>query len=290
MNGSMFEFNRRAIRPVECLRGGWQLIKDQYWFFWGLMLVGLLIGSAAPFGLLLGPMMCGIDLCLFRKARGQEVSFNLLFDGFKLFGPSFVATLFVMVPQFLLAMGGNVVMLATIFGFMIPLQRQAQAQGGPPDATGIIVMFSVQAVVIVLLLLTSVALNLLFFFAYALIADRNMSGMEAVKTSARAGLANVGGLIGFLFLDIAGTFVGLLLGCIGIYFIFPITLAARVVAYRQVFPEMGQRVAVEEMSGDLPEGDEPEPRPVIPLPSSEAATSTGIQEGTPQAEFRTGER
>src|SRR5438128_7646986 len=145
MNDARFEFNRKSLRPIDAFRGGWGLIKDEYWQFWGIMFVGLLVGGAAPFGLLMGPMMCGIHMCLFRKARGREVSFNLLFDGFQLFGPSFVATLFAMVPQLVLGVGGYIVMMATMFGCMIPLQQQARAQGGPPDPTGILVMFGVQA-------------------------------------------------------------------------------------------------------------------------------------------------
>lgn len=41
----MINFNKNAVRPIVCLREGWQLIKDQYWLFLGICLVGTLIGS-----------------------------------------------------------------------------------------------------------------------------------------------------------------------------------------------------------------------------------------------------
>ena len=42
------EFNRGVISPMECIKEGWALIKDQYWLFFGITLVGMLIGGAVP--------------------------------------------------------------------------------------------------------------------------------------------------------------------------------------------------------------------------------------------------
>ena len=240
MNESVFEFNRRAIRPIECLRGGWDLIKDEYWQFWGLMFVGLLIGGAAPFGVLLGPMMCGIDICLFRRMRGREVNFNRLFDGFQHFGPSFVATLFAIFPQMLLMVVGYIAMAATMLGFMIPLQQQARQQGAPPDTTGVLAMFGVQAVLMIAILGTSILIHALLFFTYPLIVDRRMTGMESVKTSVRACLGNLGGMIGFTILETFVIMLGMLAGCVGMYFVFPITLAE---TPRRLSPASASRLA-----------------------------------------------
>src|SRR5215210_1021585 len=92
------EFNRNAVQPIECIKAGWQLIRSRYWLFVGITLVGMLIGSAVPFGILLGPMMCGIYIALFQARRGQPVEFALLFKGFDFFGDSVVAALLHVVP------------------------------------------------------------------------------------------------------------------------------------------------------------------------------------------------
>ena len=65
---TMTDFRRGVVEPVECLKEGWALIKDQYWLFLGISLVGMLLGGAVPI-VLLGPMMSGIFLCLFKDAQ-----------------------------------------------------------------------------------------------------------------------------------------------------------------------------------------------------------------------------
>ena len=91
-------FNRGAIRPMQCMSEAWQLIKERYWFFTGLTFVGVLIAGMGPLGILTGPMMCGLFLCLFQHANNREVTFNTLFKGFDFFLPSFIATLLMMAP------------------------------------------------------------------------------------------------------------------------------------------------------------------------------------------------
>ena len=126
------QFNRGALRPTQCFRDGWDLIKDDFWSFFGICLLGVLIGSMGPMGILTGPMMCGIHICLLNRLRGQPVIFNQLFDGFKHFLPSFVATLFMVIPTFVLVFAGYIGMVIASAGVMIPIQAQA-AQGGPPE-------------------------------------------------------------------------------------------------------------------------------------------------------------
>ena len=67
------DFTPNAVQPIECLKAGWELIKDQYWLFMGVTLVALLIGQLAPFGILMAPMMCGIYLVLFQRLLGRQV-------------------------------------------------------------------------------------------------------------------------------------------------------------------------------------------------------------------------
>src|SRR5919106_4962048 len=91
-------FKRNAVEPVQCIKTGWATIKDRYWLFVGMCAVGMLISSAVPMGILMGPMMCGINLAFFKQRRGEPVEFADLFKGFDYFGPSLIASLLYIVP------------------------------------------------------------------------------------------------------------------------------------------------------------------------------------------------
>src|SRR6267143_1251247 len=109
------EFHRKAVEPVACIKAGWNLIRNQYWLFVGLSVVGILIGSVVPFGILLGPMMCGIYLALFKTSRGQAVEFNDLFKGFDYFGDSLIATLLHLVPVLVIFVASYIVFYIGLF-------------------------------------------------------------------------------------------------------------------------------------------------------------------------------
>src|SRR5687767_7587920 len=98
MSARDIEFNRGAVSPMQCLRDGWQLIKYDYWLFFGITLLGMFMAGLAPMGILVGPMMCGIYLCFIHRETDEPVTVSVLFNGFNFFGPGFVATLFMMVP------------------------------------------------------------------------------------------------------------------------------------------------------------------------------------------------
>jgi hypothetical protein len=67
-----FEYNRGAVRPLLCYRDGWRLIKDHYFLFFGITTLGLLIAYSVPFGVLVGPVWCGFEICLFCCMAGQR--------------------------------------------------------------------------------------------------------------------------------------------------------------------------------------------------------------------------
>ena len=83
----------RAVRPVECLRAGWDLVKGDYWLLLGITFVGGLIAGLAPLGVMMGPMMCGIYFCPVSPGPRPPIRFEMLFDGFEHFVPSLIATL-----------------------------------------------------------------------------------------------------------------------------------------------------------------------------------------------------
>lgn len=77
-----------------------------------------------------------------------------------------------------------------------------------------------------------------FPFAYQLAVDRNLSGWQATKLSARAARANFGGVLGLLLLEMIPGGIGVVLCCIGLAFVLPLTKGAWTIAYRQVFPAL----------------------------------------------------
>src|SRR5256885_16037364 len=97
IDATLSQFRTGVIKPVECIKEGWALIKGQFLLFLGILLVGILIGGVVPI-VLLGPMMVGIFLCLFQRMRNQPVEFGLLFKGFDQFVPGLVVTVLKMIP------------------------------------------------------------------------------------------------------------------------------------------------------------------------------------------------
>jgi hypothetical protein len=222
------EFRGGVVEPVECIKEGYNLIKDKYWLFVGMTAVGVLIGNAVPFGILMGPMMCGIYIALFKTRRGEPIEFGVLFKGFDSFGDSVVATLLHMIPI-------AVIIVPAYIIFYIGLILTTQRSGGEPDPAavfgllGFFLIFWLVAMVIIMVL------SVVFTFAYPLIADRRLSGINAVKLSIKAGLANFWRLLGLLLLNGLMAFGGVVLCYVGVFLVLPISFAALAIAYERVF-------------------------------------------------------
>jgi hypothetical protein len=221
------EFRSKAVEPVECIKSGWNLIRNQYWLFVGLSVVGVLVGSVVPFGILLGPMMCGIYLALFKTRRGQPIEFNDLFKGFDYFGDSLIATLLHLVPVLVIFVPSYIVFYIGLF-FMMP-------RNGEPDPTAMLSFFGIFAVFWIVMVVILIIVSVGFTFAYPLIVDRRLSGLNAVKLSIRAGMSNFWQLLGMLLLNGLISFVGVLLCYVGVFIVLPISFAAIAMAYEQVF-------------------------------------------------------
>jgi uncharacterized membrane protein len=221
-------FRRGAVEPIVCLKSGWVLIKDHYWLFVGMSAVGILIGSLVPFGILFGPMMCGIYLSLFQLRRGRLVEFGNLFKGFDYFGESIIVTLIHLIPLVMILIPFYVVLYGGMFFIM-------SRQGAEPDPASLFGFFAVVILFGFLMIVAMIVISVIFTFAYPLIVDRKLPGLEAVKLSAKAALANFWPLLGLLLLSGVITFAGVLLCYIGMFLAFPITFAAMAMAYEQVF-------------------------------------------------------
>jgi hypothetical protein len=224
-------FNRGAVRPVECIKAGWRLIKDEYWLFLGITLVAVIIASVVPLGILAGPMFVGLHLCLLRKLRRQTVSFETLFKGFEQFVQSLIATLIMMVPAIVLIVPAYIILIVAV----ISSAPQPAPGGGPPPPGAPGTMLGAMGLFYVYLFVVIIVLQVFFLYAYPLLADRKVSGVEAVKMSVQAAMANFGGTLGLVLLNFLLSMVGTLACCIGTIFLMPITYAATMIAYRQAF-------------------------------------------------------
>jgi len=224
-------FKRNVVEPVQCLKAGYENIKDQYWLFVGMAAIGMLIGSAVPMGILMGPMMCGLYLSFFKKMRREPIEFGTLFKGFDYFGPGVIATLLHVVP--ILA-----IVIPAYFLFyvgMIFTSVAATSTGEEPNPAAMLAVFVMFGLFWIVMLVLILIVSIGFTFAHPLIVDRKMQGFDAVKLSFKAAMANFWRLLGMGMLSFVLSIAGALLCYVGVFLVLPITYAAVAKAYEQVF-------------------------------------------------------
>lgn len=238
MTPDSIQFRTGVIKGTECVKEAWALIKDQYWLFLGIVFVGVFIGGAIPI-VLLGPMMVGIYLCFFRKMRGEPVEFGTLFKGFDYFVQGLIAALLQMIPM--------VIVMVPMYIVMFVLMMTSMPRGGRMDpddsAAFMLTFFGFELVFIVIMVTVGIVVSIFFMFAFPLIADRSLSGLDAVKLSIKAGKANFGGILGLILVNTGLGILGVLCCYIGVFFVMPVTMASYAIAYRRVFPEVAQNFA-----------------------------------------------
>ena len=188
-----------TIRPMELLSRSKELIGNQYGLFLGISLVGVLIGSMVPFGLVMGPMLIGIYLCFLHRQAGRQVEFGTLFKGFDQFGDGLIA--------YLIMVGFSIVASMVTAGLFLVLALAIMAIiAGTMDgeaATGLGILVGILAYIFcfVALMVISVLINLPFVFAFQLIADRKLTGTEAIKQSWAGAKLNFGGIVWYMLVN-----------------------------------------------------------------------------------------
>ncbi|MDI1241698.1 MAG: hypothetical protein PSX80_07230 [bacterium] len=225
------EFTTGQIRALEVYKEAWALMKPEFWPIFGIVIVGMLVGSVVPI-VIMGPMMIGVFYCLLEKVDGRPASFDRLFKGFDQFGAGLTIALMIMLPIFAFIFLVYIPMIMmTIYG-----QRLSQEQLLPLIG-GFLLVELLLAVVMTLL-------HSLLVFAFPLIADRRMGGFAAAKLSAHAAWANKGGIAGLFGVGILVVLAGYMLLCVGVYLALPVIMMATTVAYRKVFPHSEQNLIV----------------------------------------------
>jgi uncharacterized membrane protein len=233
-------YNRKAVDPIECIKAGWELVKPQYWLFVGMAFIGYAIGQAVPL-ILMGPMMAGFYFVLFAARRREPIEFSTLFKGFEFFGPSLVATLLHMLPVM-------AIIIPTYLLFYISMFVAVAAQGQDQNPAGVLGVFFTFFLVIIVIFVLILVISVGFTFAYPLIVDRRLSGLDAVKVSFKGAMANFWRLLGMMLLTGIMVTVGMAFCIIGMFLVLPISYAAIAAAYEQVFGLKNPR----EFAPDLP--------------------------------------
>ena len=221
-------FKRNAVEPINCLKGGFNLIKSQYWLMVGICFVAVLVGSVVPAGILMGPMMCGVYLTFFNMRRRLPVEFGTVFKGFDYLGPSIIATLIHVVPIIIIIVPSYILFY---IGFIVVMTQS----GNQPDPTALFVFLGIAVIFWLVIFAIMIVISIAFTFSYPLIVEHRLQGFDAVKLSARAAFANFWRLLGLSLLSGLLSFAGVLLCYVGAVFVLPISFAALAMAYEQVF-------------------------------------------------------
>lgn len=277
------EFRSGAVHPGENVSEGWAIIKDDYWTFFAMTLVALIIvivaslilgainnlitfGIAGAFGVaaqnsetagkvaavlpqiissiigiftnilvitISGSFYVGIYTALARKFAGGAADFSDLFSGFQKISQCFIVAVVLSLIQFVItlaALGVGVAVGVTAFGTgLITSNGQLNPQifGG---------LFAVILGLFVVYLIVSIIIAALTTFIYPIIADKNLSGVEAVMLSIKSGFANIGGLILLILLLGLMSLGGAILCLVGVLFVAPVLAASVFSAFRNVFP------------------------------------------------------
>ncbi len=227
-------FHSAPIAPLAFIGEAWARVRAQYWLLVGISLVGLLLGSLAPLGLLMGPMMFGIYGCHRALAQGQQVSFEMLFKGFENFLETFIATLLMMAASLVVVLPLVLVMVAAIFGLGVLSAAGAQAHNHAQEGA-VLVMVLMFGGVFLLIMAGSMLVGLFFSFTFPLMVDRGLKGVEAVKLSFRAARANFWGLLSLHLVLLLLSLVGVCFCYIGAFLVLPLTFGAHWIAYERVF-------------------------------------------------------
>jgi uncharacterized membrane protein len=235
-------FRRGAVEPIACISSAWDLVKPNYWLFVGMCAIGLMIGGAIPI-VLVGPMMCGLYLSFFKVRRREPIEFGTLFKGFDFFGPSVLASALHTIPILAIIIPAYV---AFYVGFILSVAVQSGSD--QPNPTAFFGVFGLFICFWLAMFIVIIFISIGFTFAYPLIVDHKLSGMDAVKLSFKAAIANFWRLLGLMLLTGLLSLLGVACCYIGMFLVFPIAYASIAIAYEQVFGLSGSG----EMGSDLP--------------------------------------
>lgn len=243
------QYQPGSIDAGACVSNAWNLIKPNYWLYFGivaLMVLAGLIVCCIPFLPILlqvfvvTPIAVGIFGVLFREMRQEPVDFGMFFNGFNKFVPAMVIGAIHSVPSIIGFILNISFRVASIIPRIIDQSGRrgrsnfvSDSDAAPVIAGGVLIVF---AIVFIIFMIFSIAWGITFFFAIPILADNDIGALDAIKLSAKAGWSNIGGIVLLIIIEIGIGLIGALALCVGILFVIPLIYAANAFAYRQVFP------------------------------------------------------
>lgn len=227
------EFQRNAMNPTGCVSSGWELIKTNYWLFFGIGFVALLLAAIPILGMfLLGPLMVGVYGVYLRAMRGEQVEFGAMFRGFDKFVPTMAAGLVYSLPE-IIFQGVRISLRVSSAILESGVRRGADDYSTDALLSGLSFIWLFLGSIFFIF---GIFWKLAFFFVLPLMVERDIGPIDALKLSASAAFANVGGVLILLLIEAGIVLVGMLACCVGLLFVLPLVYAANAFAYRQVFP------------------------------------------------------
>ena len=227
-----------GIRIGEWFNEMLALVKPQWVDFWLAFLVAGLTLSASvlclviPLFFIMGPILGGLHIFVAKKMMGMPTEIGDVFKGFRRFADTCILGLVIFGPIALIVLLSAPGMLAGFFPNSEIIQTIAGVLGAIAGCISCIAM--------PLLIVYPIIIGVLMIFAMPLVLFRNMSAIEALRTSisiVMPNLVNVAVLIvANIALGMVAMFVGVLACGIGVLLTAPLASAARysmqMMAYR----------------------------------------------------------
>lgn len=233
------------LKVGECFREGWSILQRNMPAAIGttvLVWLTLTVISAIPVlgGLgqmaIMGPLFGGLACFYLKLVRGQDARVGDAFCGF---GPRFLPAMLggilisLMSALCFIPMIAIVVVIVFSLGLTSPEQFEhlEKFRQDPPwgmiglAAFGLLITFVLMTVV-----------STLLQFSYALILDKGLDVMAAIRLSARRVWKHFGQMFLLVFLGGLVSGLGVLLCFVGMLFTVPWFLATMAVAYERIFP------------------------------------------------------
>lgn len=232
------QITKGVISPTECIKNGWFLLEQNYWMMFGIVtlewLAFFFLGFIPIVGSLIsilfqGTLVAGVYYIFIKQIRGQQTHFGEMFQGFNKFLPTLILGIISSIPDILF-------FVTAYFMNILTALQSRMTDNNQIIALGIGVVVGGIAFFIIYFIL-KIVFGIAFFFVFQLIMDHDLSVSDAMKLSFRGAKQNLGGLALLWILEFAIIVGGLLVFCIGFFFVMPVIYAANTFAYRQVFPD-----------------------------------------------------
>lgn len=230
------------VKLGDWLSEGWEIVKDDLGTFAIAGLLAALIGSIT-FGICAGPMAVGLFMMVNDKLRGNSIAIGDVFKGFQKFGPAFVVFILILIAS-------------AVIGFVLGMTGIGTVLGP----------------------FVGIAIGGAMFFAFQIVAEQDVGGVDAMKMSWEKTKEDY---LMFCVAYLVYTLIaqlGVIACIVGVFVTTPVAFAAMGVAYRDVFSLPGAAAAPAPAAPEAPEPPKPE-GPAAPEAPAEEDTEPPSESG-----------